>query len=213
MSSWYAPSRNAARTRLSSSSTGRDDTCVRRWSTARRMRTVPYTSSVTRPRSRASNCRCRNISGTRMCANAPCSIRSRASNAVRRGVSTLMGCRQRGSPRRPARHTRPSITRLPSGCTSSSVSASRAVPSVASGAISPGARDVVGAVSSARSTFTRRPSTVNHAPGRGFPARTRRARSLAGRAGSIRNSSTSSLFAYVGSPRCGSGVAVGSVGR
>src|SRR5262245_46950908 len=48
------------------------------------MRTVPYTSSVTSARSRASSRPPRSISGTRMCANAPSSMRNSASSAVRR---------------------------------------------------------------------------------------------------------------------------------
>ena len=46
-----------------------------------------------------------------------------------------------------------------------------------------------------RHTFTRLPSTRNHAPGRGFPARTTRASSDANRCGSRRNSSTVSFSA------------------
>ena len=49
--------------------------------------------------------------------------------------------------------------------------------------------------------------------GRGFAARTRRANWPAVCIGSIRNSSTDNFSAYVGSPTCGSGTVVGTLGR
>ena len=61
----------------------------------------------------------------------------------------------------------------------------------------------VASIACAPNTLTRLPPATNHAPGRGSPARTTRSSSARAARGSSRNSSTSSLSAYVGSPSCG----------
>ena len=84
----------------------------------------------------------------------------------------------RASERTPVRQAAAGITRLPSGCTSSSTSAPAVVTSAPSGVIIPGSRPSAAFASQcARHTLTRRSATRIHAPGRGLPARTTRSNS------------------------------------
>ena len=128
--------------------------------------------AVARRRARA----CRSSSGTRMCANAPSSMRTSASTATeraRRGAGRHVPSggsgSTRASPRSPARQAARAIGRLPSGCTSSSTSAPCAVASAASAVIVAGCHGRAASAGRAFQTFTRRPPTCIHAPGRGLP--------------------------------------------
>ena len=196
-----AAARRGPRARATSS--GRDETFASRWSTARCMRTVPYTSSVTSPRSRAlqggfrATSRARGCARTRRlrCAAAPrarCDGPTAALSSTGYVPST---CASRRAARRATR-ARPSRACLRAG--PRRARARRAtVPSAAVVAPSaPGASGPIG-VGRARAPHlhalaVRRRTTR---PGRGLPARddAREILGFAGAHGSRRNSSTVEL--------------------
>ena len=93
-----------------------------------------------------------------------------------RGVAVIAGRVGARRARTPATSAAPVIARLPSGCTSTS-SSTPVGGHERAGLRERSRRRVAGTGSSparARHTFTRRPPTVHHAPGRGLPARTSR---------------------------------------
>ena len=156
-----------------------------------------------------------------MCEYAPSSMRTSASTAsasarrvtvMRRHVRVLTIDARRPHARAPRRRRH---RRLPSGCTSSSTSNPSPVTSSAVGRDAPGLevrRTPVGAGMRAPHLHPPAADRASTRPGAGCRRARCRSSSIAGRAGSSRNSSTVSFSAYVGSPACGSGVAVAIFG-
>ena len=186
-----------------------------RKSSARRMRTVPYTSSVTNARSRGSSRLLAQQLGQRGCAR---TRRRRCARALRprvaRGLRPAASCVGRGhaiDPRVGAQPGAPRRTRPSHACLRAAPRRARARPSAVHERAARRDRrraPSVGRVGRRRARAT--PSPAGHRPASTRPgadcrrARAGRARPRAA-AGSRRNSSTVSFSAYVGSPTCGTG--------
>ena len=174
-SSWYAPRRSAARTSGSSASSGR----LRHLGEQEVERALHADRAVDEVGDEARGRAARAVigaaaRGTRMCANAPSSMRTSASSGQPARRTARSTRRSRDRPCRPrAPRGRTAIARLPSGCTSSSCE--RAVGGADAGRArsTPSARDPFGRGRRARHTFTALPADAEPRAG---PRDCRRAR-------------------------------------